>query len=39
MDVNWVDLVQDKYQSRADVKIVMNFRFPWETDSRSRYSS
>jgi len=27
-DVEWVNLVQDKYQSRADVNSVMNLRFP-----------
>jgi hypothetical protein len=30
-DVEWVNLVQDKYQSRADVNSVMNFRFPLKT--------
>ena len=31
-DVEWVNLVQDKCQSRADVNSVMNFRFPLKTD-------
>ena len=37
-DVEWVNLVQDKCQSKADVNGVMNFRFPLKKDSRIRYS-
>jgi len=36
--MEWVYLVQDKYQSRTDVNSVMNFRFPFKTDSHIRYS-